>query len=413
MFAAIKFFSCLAFIGLSIDAFAQEPKTCPVLDSAEAIIQCALIRHPDVNVNEAMLIESIKFESLARQYPNPELDTRATYGKYLGDNMANVEMNLGFILQLGGKRNARIQRAWAEQAASRAGMLQTKEAVYIGTLSTLIRLRQLASEIDAMDHALNAFGTIQNLYRAYGRLSPEQQISMNIFQLAQGDYRAKKTMAVMEQQRYLRSLGLSLGQAIKASPKIYPAPLKTWPVIEFSHELKGSAIQLAEADIKRSQAELKSAQGESWPTLKLGPSIEQQTEGPFTYHTVGFNLTFDIPVFNLNQGGRAYANAGLNRAKANLHAQTTKLLTEKEILIAQYNSVIESLKSFPSVESIEQKHQGAEGYFRRGLLSTSLMVEYHRQIVDFIMAQNELELAAIDAMWKIRAMEGKLIGNTK
>jgi cobalt-zinc-cadmium efflux system outer membrane protein len=397
----------LTFASLITQVRAEETK-CPELVSPEAIIQCALIRHPDIGVGDAHINESLKLERFARQFPNPEFDTRSTYGKYLGDDMANVELNLAFVLELGGKRRARIQKAWAEQAEATANLLKTKEDVYIGTLSTLIRLRQLSVEIEAMEHALEAFGSIQKLYKAYGQLSPEQQISLNIFQLAQGDYRAKKTAAILEQQRYFRGLKMALGQDVPNIKTIYPSALSNWPKLDFADDLNGSGMKLAEADLKSAEAEVKSAVGDTWPTVRIGPSIEQQTEGPFTYHTFGFNLSLPLPLFHFNQGGRAYANAGLMRSQANFKAQKTKLSAEKEILINQYNSLIDSLRQMPSVEAIEKKHVSAESYFRRGLLATSLMVEYHRQIVDFIMAQNELELGAMQSLWKVYALEGKI-----
>lgn len=385
---------------------------CPELTSPEAIIQCAILRHPEVGVSEAGVSQSVKLEQFAGQFPNPEFDMKSTYGKSLGDKVVNLEMNLGFVLQLGGKRRARIQQAWAAQSEASASLLKTKEDVYISTLSSLIRLRQLDQEIGAMEHALSAFAHIQNLYRSYGRLSPEQQISLNIFQVAHGDYLAKKTASILERQRYVRNIQFILGQVIDLKPMLYPKPMKYWPKLEIFNYLNGSGIKLAEAEVKLAEADLKAAQGESWPDVKVGPTIEQQTEGPFTFQTYGFNLSLPIPVFNLNQGGRAYANAGLMRAQAKLKSEQGKLAAEKEILIQQYNSIIEALKGMPAIEIIESKHQGAEGFFRRGLLSTSLMVEYHRQIVDFIEDQNQLELAAMESLWKVYALEGKIFPTT-
>lgn len=386
---------------------------CPTLDSPEAVIGCALLRHPELKVSEAGVNQSVKLEQFARQIPNPEFDVRTTYGKSLGDNIVVTEMNLGFVLQLGGKRRARIQQAWAAQAEASALLLRTKEDVYISTLSSLIRIRQLAQEIGAMEHALEAFAHIQRLYRSYGRLNPEQQISLNIFQVAHGDYVAKKTAAVMEQQRYLRNIEFILGEKVDLKPLIYPRPLKTWPKLELSEDLNGSGIRLAQAELKQAEAELRSAKSESWPDVRVGPSLDQQTEGPFSFQTYGFNLSFAIPVFNVNQGGKAYANAGLTRAQANLRSEQSKLLAEKEVLIRQYNSVIDALKQMPDIDVIEQKHGSAEGFFRRGLLSTSLMVEYHRQIVDFIEDQNILEVSAMESLWKVYALEGKIFTENK
>ena len=407
-FCVITLFSFLPFL-----VMAQSKAPCPDLETADGIISCALLRHPELSVSDANLNQSVKLEQFARQIPNPEFDMKSTYGKYLGDNVVNIEMNLGFVLQLGGKRKARIQEAWAAQAEASGVLLRTKEDVYISTLSSLIRLRQLSQEINAMEHALSAFAHIQSRYLSYGQLNPEQQISLNIFQVAHGDYLAKKTASQLEQQRYLRNLQYILGETILLKPGMYPKPSSTWPKLMIDENLNGSGIRIAEAELQRAKAELKNAQSESWPDVRVGPTIQQQTEGPFTFQTYGFNLSLPIPLFNLNQGGRAFANAGVMRAEANLQAQRAKLTAEKEILIQQYNIVIETLRRLPALNVIEGKHTHAESFFRRGLLSTSLMVEYHRQIIDFIEDRNQLELAAVESLWKVYALEGKIFSNNQ
>lgn len=402
-----------AFMAFTFTSTVWAKIICPELNSTEAVLNCALLRHPELAVSEAGVNQSVKLETFARQIPNPEFEMRNTYGKSLGDNVINLEMDLGFVLQLGGKRRARIQQAWAAQAQASAGLLRTKEDVYISTFSSLIRLRQLSQEIAAMEHALSAFAEIRRRYSSYGQLNPEQQISSNIFQIAHGDYLAKKTASLLEQQRYLRNLQFILGEPVILKKEFYPKPMKSWPKLDATELLNGSGIKLAQAELKQAESEVRSAQSESWPDLKVGPSIEQQTEGPFTVHTFGFNLALPLPIFNLNQGGRAYANAGLMRAQANLRSEQGKLIANKQILIQQYNTVIDALKELPDIANVEGKHSSAEGYFRRGLLSTSLMIEYHRQIVDFIEDQNLLELNAMEALWKVHALEGKIFPNQK
>jgi cobalt-zinc-cadmium efflux system outer membrane protein len=399
---------CVAMTLFLVTQISFSATECRPLDNPDNILDCAFKRHPELKVSQEGLNQSIKLESFARQIPNPELDMRSTYGSAQGQKIGTTEVNLGFVLQLGGKRRARIQEAWAQQAEANALLLKTKEDVYISTFSTLIRLRQLADEIDSIEHAMDEFSKIQNLYRSYGRLNAEQQISMDIFMLAHADYRARKTSLILEQQKCQRNLQFILGEPIVLKESIYPAELKSWPRIETNDDLNGSGIKLAQASIKEAEAELKSAESQSWPDLRLGPSLEQQRQGESKFESYGFNLSIPIPLFNLNQGGRAFAQAGLNRAQANLSAQTSLLLTEKQVMIQQFNTLIDSLKALPSIEAVEKKHENAENFFKRGLLSTSLMVEYHRQIVDLILDKNELELTAMQSLWKIYAIEGKL-----
>ena len=188
-----------------------------------------------------------------------------------------------------------------------------------------------------------------------------------------------------------------------------PPKKQDWPIYSRKEPVfKGSEIKLSEAELKNASAELELAQSESWPDLKIGPTIQSQTEGPFTYWTYGFNLTLPLPLFQINGGGRAVARASLMRAEQSLELKKRELSLEQKILLTQYQKSIKALKESVSFAEIERKHKIVERQFARGVISSSLVIEAHRQMVDFTKSQNEQEITALESLLRLRALEGSL-----
>ena len=57
---------------------------------------------------------------------------------------------------------------------------------------------------------------------------------------------------------------------------------------------------------------------------------------------------------------------------------------------------------------MEKKHKNMESLFERGLIQSSLIIEAHRQMADFTESVNEQELRAVEALWSIYALEGRI-----
>lgn len=403
---------CLLVTPGSLWASSASDAQCASLSSVQDIVGCALQSHPDVKRAEAALSQGDELESQAKQIPNPELDSKATYGKQLGDTVINAEVSIAPIIELGGKRSARVQKARAEQEKTAIELQKVRNDVYISTLLALYRLRQVQSESRLVDEGLSTFSKIQRIFKSRVKLAPEQLVSLNVFQLAEGDYRSRKVLLSTENETIVRSVGVAIGQPFVTSSTVLPKRKSSWPdvsTLTAEGPLNGPRIKAVRADVKTAQAELELAKSAAWPDLKIGPDFELLTEGPFTYQTYGFVLSMPIPLFNVNGGGKAVAYKGLDRAQVDLQASYKELASERSVLVQKFKSATEALKSFDSLADIERKHEDMESLFQRGLVPSSLVIEAHRQILDFTKSQNELELSAMEALLKIYALDGNLL----
>lgn len=391
-------------------SLADEPPSCSIPNTSDSILECVLSKHPNLIRESASIKQGEEMERQAAQRPNPELSVKSVYGKNLGEKMSSTEFSLAHTVEFGGKRSARIEKASAEKQLIDSQMLRTKEDVYTSTLRTLHRIRQVHSEIKTLEEALSTFRKIQQQYKSRPRLSPEQEASLNVFQLAEGDYKLRKNALEMEENALETNIEVSMGIDFPHNDSILPTRIKNWPILleKMKPEIAGSDIQLAKSQLTSAQAELSLSQGDSWPDLKIGPTFESQTEGKTHYWNYGVNLTFPLPLFHINGGGRAVAAAGLMRAEKNLHLRRKELSKTRQTLITQYQMAASTLMDSLSISEIDKKHTAVEKQFERGVVSSSLVIEVHRQMVDFTKTQNEQELIALETLWKLKILDGTL-----
>lgn len=395
-------------VAFGANSEASSTGRCSAIKTPQDIINCALENHPEVRRARLGLSQSKELPSVAGQLPNPQVSGKSVYGKSLGDNIANTELNLSQPIWLGGKRSSRIERAEAEVESAEASLLRAQEDAFLDTLRALYRARQIQGELHVLEEALFTFSKIQRQMRSRPRLSPEQQVSFGVFELAENDYNLRRASLQTESNAVSRGLGLILGQAFTASENLLPPPKTNWPTLDGEKPFKGSAFKSAEAELKVAQAEVEVARADSWPDLQIGPTYERTTEGAISYSTIGVNLTLPLPLLNLNGGGRAFAHKGLTRAEQSFSIRGQELLNARAILLQQYNNAVSVLKRSASAAELERKHRNVEALFERGIIPSSLVIEAHRQLVDFTTNKNAQELSAIEALWRIYILEGRL-----
>lgn len=388
----------------------QTPEACKRLASAQDVLDCALANHPEAQRARLSNLQADNFESAASQRPNPELGGKSVYGKSLGDTVLNHEVSLSVPIELGGKRGARMEKALAEKDTVTASSQRSREEVLLATLHALYRIRQAKDELHTLDEALETFGRIQRQFRSRPRRTPEQEVSLGVFDVAEGDYQLRKAALETELATHTLEIELAIGREFQPIDAVLPVKRRSWPRMNNNlpvASFKGSAMNSARAGLKLAEAELSVAQSLSWPALRLGPSFESQTSGPFTFQTYGLNLLFELPLFQINGGGRAVARTGLDLAERSLSLREREVANQRKVLLIRYENAVRAIEASFSHKELERKHRSTDALFSRGIIPSSLVIEAHRQIVDFTKNQNEQELSALEALWQLYVLEGR------
>ena len=64
-----------------------------------------------------------------------------------------------------------------------------------------------------------------------------------------------------------------------------------------------------------------------------------------------------------------------------------------------------------TLEKSERQLARTENLFKNGRLSSSLLIESHRQLLDNLRLYHQYELETLNSLWQLYAMERKLITN--
>jgi cobalt-zinc-cadmium efflux system outer membrane protein len=398
----------LALLGLDSIANAS----CPSFESPQDVLNCALSEHPSVRQAQARSIQGTSLREVASQRPNPELEANAALGKSQNQGVLNSQFTLSHIFELGGKRSARIEKSEAENEVITAEFLKAKEQVAFDIVTALYRIRQIRTESESLDEALHTFSQIEKQLESRPRLTPDQEVALATFQLVASDYRLRKKALSGDEQALLKYIGLSIGKPFEGKSLLLPKFKEDWPKFSTQTEVstfRGSDMNRLRAKFQTSEADLSLAKSASWPNLKLGPTFEAETQVGIFYQAFGLALSLPLPLYQANGGGRAYASAGLSLAEVTLETAGNQLQTERQQELLKYQASLEAMEEVGTLRVIEKRHQNIERLFRGGLIQSTLVIEAHRQIVDLTRNVNEQELIAIRSLWRIYAIEGRVL----
>lgn len=386
---------------------AQTP--CPLGDYP-SLLSCAEERSLEVQSARLELERARAQTQTASQWRNPELSAESFQGTLAGDKRGETNISVAVPIEIGGQIKARTAVADGGVAVAEAKLLEVRSVVRRDVFLKMHRLRQVIHEQQVVEEAIQTFGKLVGQYAKRPGLSPEQQISASVFQLSKSDYELKKSVAADEiaalNSFFRRHLGLGASQVQTALP---PSP-RSWPTTRLDAGPGVSAtMRILQAQLQTAEAELAVARSEAWPTLMLGPSFKMLNEGGQSGSLLGFNLSFPLPLFNVNGGARASAAAVVKASTVQRDRGRDELSLHREELVQVYEQATKALSASLSHEEIEKRHADAERLFARGVVPSSLVIEAHRTSFDLEKSRHERELKALETLLEIYSIDGTIL----
>lgn len=395
--AAIVFF-------ISIDGHSQ----C-TLDDTNQVLDLVKKNHPTLRFNKSKIEMFEKRIDTARQRPNPELDLESTVGDSIEGDIYTTSVSLKHTFELGGKRRSRINMAkqLLDADINQAGD-QNEDAI-VDTVKRLYRLRQVYQLIPLYEESLGSFRKILKTKKGRNSLSPEQRVEFETLELAANDYKLKLSQLNSDKIRLSKHLNFFMGSDCTIPQKILPKDINLNENFNNKVNLENySKLKVARSNYKLAQANLSFEKANSYPDIQIGPIYEYESVNVRNTNTIGISLTMDLPILNVNSGGRASAAKQVVSASINLKSIEDESKLDLESWVARYNRFKKSLKATISMNQLEKKHQRIESLFRRGIISTSLIIESHRQLIEFTKTRFEFEIGAIEALWNIYKINGQI-----
>jgi cobalt-zinc-cadmium efflux system outer membrane protein len=407
-------FLILCAVPLSIHARAATgiAPECSRPTDVNSAMNCASKIHPGFNRSKLILDKAEAEVDRVSAFPNPELDTETLAGKAYGDEKFDFDIALVQTLEIGGARSARANAARAKQSVAHAEADLSDVALLMDSVGTFLRLAQLRKELASIDESLATFKRLVTQYQGRPRLNPEQEVSLAVFKVSVGDYIIKRgdtALALAQTEEKIRSLGIT---EIPATSANLPALPTAWPKLEYTVAKSGGfeslELRQAKASFNEAEAELSLARAESIPDLRIGPAYQFAADGALRTHRFGIRLSFALPVWNLNGGARASAHQSVKLANINLDQAQRSEDARVTRLFKQYQDNIASLAEIPSPDDLQRKHSRIEKLFFQGLITSPLMIESHRQLVELEKSRHERELVTLELFYKLNALQGNL-----
>lgn len=356
--------------------------------------------------------EQIRSEiDLAKQRPNPAVNIDYLKGKQFGINVDNYSLSVQHVIELGAKRDKRVAKAEAFKSLGESQLDLDLYRANFGSALIYQKTAQLEIILESVREASITFSKVINKLASRKRLNPEETVSLSTLRLASNDYKAQ--LNNLENQKNIFEGELEfLTQCEELRPKYYDFifPEKS----SLLENQKGTGLlKLEDYKVDLSDEELKVQESLGYSNIQIGPSVEYQTQGKNEFISAGVAVSFALPLFHTNNGGKLKAISHLRSQKVESFNAKKMLLIERKKLVKKYERSLKTLKEMPTLKELDQKHLQVEDLFSRGVVSIPMTIESHRQQVDFLKARFATENDLLATYIKINLIDGDLRGFEK
>ena len=355
----------------------------------------------DVAIKKRDFIKSSK--NLAKQRPNPELDFEYLKGDQFGIDINSYSLSAKHIVEFGSKRDKRISRA---NSFINLNSKQVDYELFRQNLNNTIsfqRIAQLDLTIKSVKEAIYTFSKIVKKLSSRKRLNPEETVSLSTLELAANEYRAQLNDLVNERNLLEGEVAFYANcETIK--------PQYTFLNFSFletkSNRDNDGLINLEKLKVKLAKSDFDIEKSKGYSNIGIGPVIEYQTQGTDEFISGGVAVSFALPLFQTNNGGKLQAAKSLASQKRQSANNINLLKIKRQRLVQKYNRSLRVYKKMPSLNSLESRHKKVEKLFSRGLVSISMTIESHRQLINFLKSRFETQNDLLDTYGKISLIDG-------
>lgn len=375
--------------------------------SPNELLESFKASHPQVLENNSSISVSEKWVEVAKQRPNPEFQAQGMKGEEIDGDVDRISLSVMHTIELGGKRTSRIDFADSKRKQFKASVQDSNEDVLIDAVLKAYRLRQVKELIPIYEEAYEAFNKILKVKLKRKSLSPEEQVEKETLVLATSDYRLKVSKLKSEKINLSRHLSFFVGEDCDLKQDSLPQNVDLARSFSLKKETPSySKLQVAINNLETAKMKLELERSNAYPDLKVGPAFETETINGKNYQSIGLSISMDLPILSTNSGSKGQAFEQMNTARVRYKNIKREASLDLEAWIEKYNALGSSLKTIATREDLDKKHLKIERLFKRGVISTAMIIESHRQLIEFANTRNEFELGAAEALWNIYKING-------
>jgi cobalt-zinc-cadmium efflux system outer membrane protein len=371
MFRIVIAVCCLALLGAGTAVRAQERLSSLTLEQA---LRLASETNPNVRAKEFELKAVGAGEITAGLRPNPTANFLAEqFGGASSASQTQYTINIGQPIELGGKRQRRIDSATAQTKVTTHELADLRRQIDFQVKKTFTDILVAKDALALSDQNLSALDELEKIQRIRaekGDLSGLELLRIQVQRFAFERDAADARQALTAAKIGLRSLigadkvtddfaaagSLELRQSSYTQSELYRRALDTRP-----------DIRAAEAARNKAKADINLAKANAW--WDVTPQVEYQRIGPD--NTIGFGFGLPLRIFDRNQGEIARTRADALRVDAVRDAVVIRALSEVDTALAAVNTErgkVEVLRD-TYLPKAKQARETVEFAYRRGGVS--------------------------------------------
>jgi len=361
----------------------------------------------------------------ARLRPNPVMSLSADHLDMLGThyNQINnagpneIAMRTDFIMERGGKRNARMELASAEKTVAELRFNDAIRRLIFEVESAFVDV-QLAKEtlLLARDNlrSLNAIVAINTERVRTGDLAgvelERSRLAAMQFDTAVRQAELQVRQAVTKLQLLLGRITLTENFDITGPMRVEDQPVQLEEIRSRAHALRPDLLEVRQTQV-RNQADLRLQVAQGKIDYSTGVEYRRQQGINGTSNSMGFFITAPIPVFNRNQGEIVRAQRETTQAEAQIRALEARINFEVASAWQQY-STSRSLR-----EDIEQRmlskakdvRDTTEYSYRRGEATLVEFLDAQRAFNEIMRSYNEARASYSKSLYMIDSTTGSSV----
>lgn len=369
--------------------------------------------HPQLLENNALVNVSDNLVKVAKQRPNPQFQAQGMTGEEIDGDINRISFSAMHTFELGGKRKSRINFADSRRKQLRTSIKDSNENILINAILKSYRLRQIKELIPIYEEAYQTFKKILKTKRKRRSLAPEEEVEKETLVLAANDFQLKVSRLKSEEISLGRHISLFIKEDCDLKMKVLPQKVKLDKDFNFKKDIHNySRLQEAKNSLETAKRKLELEKSNTYPDLKIGPAFGTERLMGRSFNTVGVTLSMDLPLLNTNSGSKNMALEQIKTARIKLSNIERETSLDLAAWIEKYRALGDSLQKIATKEDLEKKHLKIEKLFRRGIISTAMIIESHRQLIEFAKTRYEFELGAVEALWNIHKINGTVFTET-
>lgn len=266
-------------------------------------------------------------------------------------------------------------------------------------------IKHIRQEIETLEETGETYRRLGKKLKALPILSPEQQLTLTVFQMAEDESSTK--IANLKGEKIVFQSTINRLTAC-ADPKLrFDLKLTdkaSFPAAE-SIPMEADVVLVSEKRV--AAAERNAAQVSAQTDLSIGPIVRVNRQDKDSDFSAGIAISMPLQGERLRYE-KAEAEAQYRSKNAEVELKERQLENDKKRLLAQYMSARGDLGKNLNLAELQKKHKSMESLFSSGRINASLIIEAHRQIIESLNARHALECQALESLWNLYLLSGKI-----